>query len=872
MRLLKVPKPESQSGSKFTALELDKDSARLFAARSDGFVNIWDYNSLIEVSGLETPSKDDIDALAASSVLDVHKGSAISALKVWNKTHLISADVHGRVYKTHLSDKNQVLDWKLLLQHSYQINDVVLLGDVALLATMNKILTYDLATGKELSPITLRSDIRSITIDPFQNFIVAIAFNKSVSVHQLQFINGDILTKKVNNGSTTLQSISNVSKFSWSEVGDKYALPNSNLDPSANTIGIIAKKSWKPEFSLVGHACTVVRFNPKTFYNPETKKHYNIVASAGIDKSLAVWNTSFQRPLFTASDVSKSSIDDVIWGTDGLSLIVATDSLIVLSFKQSEFGEFAPDELVNDLKAKVVKPDPIAQPKLEEKSTLESTTHEPQVSAPSNNNTSNDSNGPKQPATTKSTAKSVKVMSPVTSPATNTATTTTNGKKRIAPTLLSSVNGSKTVQSSPKSDDINTVINQSTTTMDFDKPSYSVPKDLKRREEFNSTDQPAKKKKEIEAVEFIGSVAINPSTSFAKLRISTPRIRSYFTLDSPNDDSLTLDIRNGSGNEQKPTKIALLKNTTKQIFVDFIPKLVGLATGGEGFFWAISTVEGIIHVYGDSGRRLLPPLVIGTPLSFLESKGQYLLAVSSIGEVFAWDVASKKALFTPASLYPLLSRSNPDLLTRAENLTLCGISALGVPIVTVSNGNGYLYDKEMESWTLISDSWWAFGSQYWDATDKKVISGSVINLLEKKTNDEIIRRGRGKFLQKMAKTMLMKEGYENLEKTISLAHLENRILISKKLKEADEFKNYLIIYCRRISEMGYKSRLQEVFQELLGPQSPSPNWDPKILSFEKHELLKELIFVCASNRSVQRVLIPFATALNILDQTPLFDS
>lgn len=862
MRLLKVPHADP---SGYTSLELDNDAGRLFTAKNNGVIDIWDYKSLVDVCNLQNPSLDDVNKLTFIGSIDVHKGLSITGCKLWNKDFIISSDVEGKVYKTSISKENKLVESQLLVASSSRINDIALFGDVLFLATMNKVLAYDLVNLKDLSPVILRSDIRSICIDPFKNYLVSVAFNKTVLVNQIQFSNGDLQSKKVNNAYQNLKTINDILKFSWSEIGDKYALPNFNLDPNANAIGIISRKSWKNEFSLIGGIASIVKFNPKTFFDPTSKKPYNILASSGMDKSLVIWNTIFQRPLLTAADISKAPIQDLVWSDDGLSLLVSSDSLVVLVFEQNEFGELATEKLVQELKDKVPKPDkiPIMVPtesnneKDSKQVAPSEKTNEPIVQAEESVTTaSNTVPKPSAEVVKPSEPKAIELASAVTK----------NGKKRVAPTLISTVNGSKPAAIVAKTDSTTNGVNH--TTMEFDKPSYSVPKDLKRKEEFNSTtEQQTKKKKEIEAVEFIGSVAINPSTSFSKLRISTPKIRSSFVLDSPNDETLSLDIRNGSGNEQKPTRITLFKNSTKQVFVDFISKLVGLATGGEGYFWAISTLEGVIHVYGDSGRRIFPPLVIGTPLSFLESKGKYLLAVSSIGEVFVWDVESKKALFEPTSLYPLLSRSNPDLLTRAENLTLCGISSSGIPIVTVSNGNGYLYDCDMGSWSLISDSWWAFGSQYWDATDKRAISGSIINLLEKKTNEEIVRRGRGKFLQKMAKTMLMKEGYENLEKTISLAHLENRILISRKLKEEAEFKNYLTIYCKRISELGFKARLQEIFQDLLGPKIPDPNWESKILSLDKHELLRELIFACANIRAVQRILIPFATSLNILEQT-----
>ena len=147
-----------------------------------------------------------------------------------------------------------------------------------------------------------------------------------------------------------------------------------------------------------------------------------------------------------------------------------------------------------------------------------------------------------------------------------------------------------------------------------------------------------------------------------------------------------------------------------------MPKLITICTSGDNF-WSCCSDDGTVYVYSDSGRKLLPPMIMGVPCSFLEACGNFLLCVTSIGQVYCWNVDASRLLFPPTSLYPLLSpnlRFSDDVLTRAENITMCTLTASGVPIVTLSNGDGYMYDKVMEVWMLINDSWWAYGSQYWD--------------------------------------------------------------------------------------------------------------------------------------------------------------
>ncbi|CEP20274.1 HIR2 [Cyberlindnera jadinii] len=837
MRLLKVP-----GSVPVTALVYS--DGLLFAAQRDGVVSVWDAKKLCEVANMSSISQGEKDELNPLSTLAVHDGVEVTCITVLGD-EIITGDAEGKVYKTRVTAQHELTGVKLLMDHKgKQINDVTRSGQLVLFGLLNQVAAYDMKEDKQLPSIMTRTDIKSVSVDPTGVYLVTVGANKNVSLYQIQVSDGTFLHKKITVASQSLTSIVDVCRISWSPSGERFALPNTNLDPNAKTIGMISRSNWKSDFSLIGQNANVVSFCSKVFTTDDSK-HYNVIASSGVNKAITVWNTSFQRPLFTAADVSSKLITDIQWSTDGLSMFVAGDTIVVFVFETEELGKPIDEETFKGLISKLKIPEPL-KPK-EETSTL---TLKPLKSNTVIEEIPKDVETP-EPA--KLESKSISLLK--------------GDRKRIAPTLISSKDNKKgplqpQISKSPTE-------NGSQRTMEFDLPSFSVPKDLKRREESETpeSDQPAiKKRRDLEPIEFIGNIAINPSTAFSKIRISTPKIRSSFVLESPNDPTLALEIKNGSGSEQKPTKITLLRNYSKQIFTDFIPKLVCLASGGEGGFWAVSTVDGVLYIYSDSGRRIFPPLVLGTPLSFLESKGKFLLAVTSLGEVYTWNVQSKKALFEPTSLYPLLARSNTELLTRAENLTMCSISSSGVPVVTLSNGNGYLFDKDLETWTLISDSWWAFGSQYWDSGDVKP-TGSLISVLEKKTNDEIVRRGRAKFLQKMAKTMLMKEGYENLEKIVSLAHLENRILISLRLGESIEFKTHLIIYCKRISEMGFKARLAEIFEELLSQEDmDTSESNSKILDFDKHELLKELIFACAGFRNVQRILVQYATAMNILDR------
>ena len=471
---------------------------------------------------------------------------------------------------------------------------------------------------------------------------------------------------------------------------------------------------------------------------------------------------------------------------------------------------------------------------------------------------------------------------------------TKNGKRRIQPTLLSNGNSTNTEIIRSSAPDVK---QQTNSTMEFDKPSFSVSDRFARAkrtrseengeaERGNSTTK--KPRRELEPVKFIGSVIVNPNTTFSKIRLATPKVRMGFQVCSKKDELFVLDVKNGSGNETKPSRITYLRNE-KEVWCDFIPKFVQLACEGETF-WVIATVDGQLLSYSRlSGKKLLPTIVLGSPVSFLESHSNYLMATTSIGELYVWDMLRKKCELTCSitSLLELGTKFQDDGLLKSDSITMCSITSKGIPLVTLSNGMGYLYNKDLEAWLVISESWWSFGSYYWDSVEDEREKSlqtmnmfnnkeeSIIELLEHKTNIEIIRKtrtGRGKYFNKMAKNMIMKEGFESLEKTISVSHLENRILCCELLGEHKDFHNYFKIYVQRICELGQKVKLYEVCDELLGPDvqaskqdfSQKNDWKPTICGFDKRELLKEVIVLCSQFRDAQRVLLHFAKKINLV--------
>lgn len=787
-----------------------------------------------------------------------------------------------------------------------------------------KVWIYDLMrqTVQELTTLDKTKDKavvqRLLAFDPTDNYLVTCGDDTMVYVYQWYTSVGNYKFRLIHKNTKLVNSVPMLTEsrhIGWSPDGELVAIPLASKQQTTLISLMSLSNGWNHRVSLVGHGlgCTAVEFNPTIFTSDQGEDRgdniYFVVASIGIDRSLAFWNTTKTTPITTLADITTEPLVDLAWHPNGKLCIVVSPGgkMGVAIFEDNELGIEASDEtaavlkkahdvhvkpmdykyddnvptgrgkkgeiidMVDQLSAMDVtreevvlvtgatprkqQPEeaPEAPKEIKEEKPKESVSGEvvPEV-------LDADPHPANETTTVVSTTKKKKKMQPATvvlTPLTsNQKVTTKNGKKRVQPMLISN-NGSTPPSIPPSNSALTSSTDQPKSPMEMNKACYavsdSVAKLVKRTKNDDGTNK--KLKRDLEPIKFIGQVVVNPNTAFAKVRLATPKIRLNILVETPQG---TLDIRNGSGNETKPTRISYFKKE-KQIWCDFIPRYVQLVTQSANF-WAICASDGQILTYSTiSGRRMIPPMVLGAPVLFLESQGPYLMAVTSIGELLLWDVV-QQTLKLNTNLAPLLDLSNKfseDGLSKGASITMCLVSNLGVPVVTLNNGSGYLYNQNMGVWQTISELWWLFGSHYWNSNEDTDVTGtdsSILDLVEHRTNDEILRKtrtGRGKYFNKINKNMMMKEGFENLENVISISHLENRMAVCELLGETTEFHKHFIAYSHRICELGLKTKLFEVC-DLLWKQN-------------KKDLLKDLVELCAKHRDVQRILLHFASKLEI---------
>ncbi|KAK1076150.1 HIR complex subunit, partial [Friedmanniomyces endolithicus] len=386
--------------------------------------------------------------------------------------------------------------------------------------------------------------------------------------------------------------------------------------------------------------------------------------------------------------------------------------------------------------------------------------------------------------------------------------------------------------------------------------------------------------------------------------------------------------RTGRLSDKEPTRITLTHSRRKDtqpvvLWQDFLPRAVLLTTGNR-LFWAAACEDGSIHLWTPAGRRMMCAVVLESQPVIMDCRGWWLLAVTAVGMVHVSDLRKQiKAEGMPVSLAPVLDAASATMgftgLTSAPSLMFARLNGAGKVVVGMSNGDGFAHNSGMGVWQRLSEGWWAVGSQYWNTTDTSSatahrvsksssvangkasrdgdedefhpenLSVAILSLLERHTTTHALLRGRAIFLSRLVRSLLSAEGYEGFETSVSIAHLENRLAAAYMLGARDEFRIALGMYAKRIGAEGLRGKVEEMLKGLMGASMLFENEDSdaepdgdergggnqwqwgdgdEILGWKREDLLRDVVVGLGRQRELQRVTVPYARFLGILDQLP----
>ncbi|KAJ3567235.1 hypothetical protein NPX13_g6842 [Xylaria arbuscula] len=658
------------------------------------------------------------------------------------------------------------------------------------------------------------SHVKGITFDPANKFFATASDDRSIKIFrftspapnatQHDMVNNFQLETTISAPFKSSPLTTYFRRCSWSPDGNHIAAANAVNGP-VSSVAIIERSRWDSEINLVGHEgpTEVCMFSPPVVSHSKARRAW-----------CHEWPAD-GRPVVILQDLASKSISDLAWTPDGQTIFAASldGSIVTAKFETGELGWVANLEETDKAlskygasrKAMGIAEDvdglnlenhskegerkgaesrmgalmgdfqPLPKDAASTTNGVKTGTATPTAPPSTNGQAEPEPEKEKDPAgatqeTADKTVQRINVLK-------SRVTIDKNGKKRVAPMLISS---SGTGQSSlPQtqlvgSSTSKTAQNDSPQTiLDLSKPYDGLPEGglaamllgNKRKaiaiEGEDDEESPSKRpstgprliqRNGVEGLEnatlepprhglvptpeYLRPAVLNPVTAISQVRLAVPKVRSHIlrplergilledsTMEEASKipENTILEARNPVS-LRDPSHITATKRG-KLLWQDYLPRAVILVTGSKRF-WAAACEDGSLYTWTPAGRRLINAMVLESQPVILECRGWWLLCITAVGMCYVWNLQTLSSPHPPISLGPILeiaiSSLQPHGAMPAPGVTSAHLNSLGHIIVTLTNGDGYHYSPTMHTWQRLSESWWAVGSQYWNSNDSSV--------------------------------------------------------------------------------------------------------------------------------------------------------
>ncbi|KAK4187200.1 protein HIR1 [Podospora australis] len=358
---------------------VSEDGKRLATAGGDGHVRIW------STEAIYSAGDDDYSKPRQLCHMSHHLGTIHSVRFSPNNRYLASG-ADDRVICIYQLDRNPpshattfgtnepppVENWKThkrLVGHDSDVQDLAWSYDNSVLVSVgldSKIVVWSGHTFEKLKTIAVhQSHVKGITFDPANKFFATAADDRTIKVFrftppppnatQHDMVNNFVLEATINAPFKSSPLTTYFRRCSWSPDAAHIAAANAVNGP-VSSVAIIERGKWESEIHLIGHEgpTEVCMFSPRMFHlenpaelgpNPPLP-YVTVIASAGQDKTLTIWNTKISRPVVIVQDVASKSISDLAWAPDGQTIFACSldGAIVAVKFVPGELGWVATEE------------------------------------------------------------------------------------------------------------------------------------------------------------------------------------------------------------------------------------------------------------------------------------------------------------------------------------------------------------------------------------------------------------------------------------------------------------------------------------------------------------------------------------------------
>ncbi|NWU17031.1 HIRA protein, partial [Cephalopterus ornatus] len=334
------------------------------------------------------------------------------------------------------------------------------------------------------------------------------------------------------------------------------------------------------------------------------------------------------------------------------------------------------------------------------------------------------------------------------------------------------------------------------------------------------------------------------------LKLPTPIPQKSFTLQISSDPSMYLEVENEM-TTVGGSKLSRLKCNREGKEWETVLTSRVLAAAGSCEIVTVACEKRTLSVFSACGRRLLPPIILNTPISTLHCTGSCIMALTTAATLSVWDVHKQTAIVRDESLQTIFAGSDA---TVSQIL----LTQHGIPVMSMSDGKAYCFNPSLSTWNLVSDKQDSL-AQCADfrtslPSQEAMLCSGPLAVIQGRTSNS----GR-----QAARLFSMPH---LVQQETTLAYLENQIAAALMLQSSHEYRHWLLIYARYLVNEGFEYRLRELCKDLLGPvhYSAGSQWESTVMGLRKRELLKELLPVIGQNLRFQRLFTEYQEQLDIL--------
>ncbi|KAF2747277.1 Hira-domain-containing protein [Sporormia fimetaria CBS 119925] len=352
------------------------DGSRLVTAAGDGYVRIWSTEAIVNSNNPEYTKPKQLAAIS-------HHSGTIHAVRFSSNGKYLASGADDKIVCVYALDPNgpthastfgsneppPVENWRVfrrLIGHDSDVQDLGWSYDSSILVSVgldSKVVVWSGHTFEKLKTLSNhQSHVKGITFDPANKYFATASDDRTLKVFRFTSpppnatsqdqVNNFVLEHSITYAFTASPLTTYFRRPSWSPDGAHLAAANATNGP-VSTVAIIPRGTWEGDIYLVGHEgpVEVCAFSPRTFYtNPPSSESMDsngnlpstvtVVACAGQDKTLTIWNTSYARPWVVVRDISTKTISDIAWAPSGETLYLTSldGSILTLVFERGELG------------------------------------------------------------------------------------------------------------------------------------------------------------------------------------------------------------------------------------------------------------------------------------------------------------------------------------------------------------------------------------------------------------------------------------------------------------------------------------------------------------------------------------------------------